>query len=210
MYANSQRVLQNEKAGFKTFVWQTVGDNRVRSAHQELDGKVFTWEEGANGSFPSQAIACRCSAEVNEDEVNESVKGVDDEYGFDKNDEIDIDYSQISYEKVNRIEKNVITMNFNSTCNNEMKSLINNLNPFTTIKVISTNRSAGSFVNASKVIIFKDVRYIRDFPNIIPHEVTHSIDYMLGNVYESDDFIFQTISSGELKELHVKQQYQTY
>jgi len=74
MYANSQRVLQNEKAGFKTFIWQTVGDNRVRSQHAELDGKIFTWEDGADGSFPSQPIACRCSAEVNEDEVFESVK----------------------------------------------------------------------------------------------------------------------------------------
>ena len=50
--------------GVTKFRWQTVGDERVREEHEELDGQVFTWESGAPGGiFPGQPINCRCTAE---------------------------------------------------------------------------------------------------------------------------------------------------
>lgn len=52
-------------AGVTEFTWRTVGDERVRESHRELDGKVFGWEDGAPGddSFPGEAVNCRCYAD---------------------------------------------------------------------------------------------------------------------------------------------------
>jgi SPP1 gp7 family putative phage head morphogenesis protein len=51
--------------GIDSFVWNTVHDNRVREAHEELDGQTFTWAYGAPGEdqFPGDGVNCRCYAE---------------------------------------------------------------------------------------------------------------------------------------------------
>ena len=49
--------------GITRFVWVTVGDDRVREEHEELDGRTFTWANGAPGGiFPGGPINCRCSS----------------------------------------------------------------------------------------------------------------------------------------------------
>lgn len=52
-----------QSVGVKQFEWDTVGDSRVRPAHVELDGRIFSWDkphptEGLPGSRPR----CRCRA----------------------------------------------------------------------------------------------------------------------------------------------------
>ena len=49
--------------GIKQFIWRTVRDDRVRDEHRALEGKRFSWAEGANGLFPGQDYQCRCYAE---------------------------------------------------------------------------------------------------------------------------------------------------
>ena len=48
-------------AGITRFVWLTRRDPRVRDAHAELQGRVFSWQDGAPGvGIPGQPIQCRC------------------------------------------------------------------------------------------------------------------------------------------------------
>ena len=58
-----------KEVGLKKFKWQTVGDTRVRTKHQKLNGRIFTWKDGANGIYPGTEIQCRCIALPVRDEV---------------------------------------------------------------------------------------------------------------------------------------------
>ncbi|GAB3797483.1 phage head morphogenesis protein [Virgibacillus kimchii] len=60
---------RHEQMGLKKFVWSTSDDEKVRDSHAELDGKTFTWKDGANGLYPAIDYGCRCSAEPDEDEL---------------------------------------------------------------------------------------------------------------------------------------------
>ncbi|KAB8139275.1 hypothetical protein F9U64_01225 [Gracilibacillus oryzae] len=60
---------RQQQLGLKKFRWSTSGDNRVRDEHADLDGKVFTWKDGANGLYPGTDYGCRCVAEPIEDEL---------------------------------------------------------------------------------------------------------------------------------------------
>ena len=51
----------DEKKG--TYIWRTVGDNRVRSEHAVRDGKTFSWDNPPDGGHPGEAPNCRCTAE---------------------------------------------------------------------------------------------------------------------------------------------------
>jgi len=51
-------------AGIKSFKWQTQKDDRVRPAHRRLQSRVFSWDEGWNGTFPGEPVACRCWAQA--------------------------------------------------------------------------------------------------------------------------------------------------
>jgi SPP1 gp7 family putative phage head morphogenesis protein len=53
-----------QSVGVKKYIWQSVGDSRVRPDHVERDGKEYTWEEGAGGEHPGQPVRCRCHAEA--------------------------------------------------------------------------------------------------------------------------------------------------
>lgn len=49
--------------GFDSFLWTTVGDERVRDEHEEINGQEFSYATGAPGEgFPGDPIACRCFA----------------------------------------------------------------------------------------------------------------------------------------------------
>lgn len=52
--------------GVKRFRWVTSMDDRVRASHRALNGKIFSYEEGAEvdgqkGVLPGEPINCRCS-----------------------------------------------------------------------------------------------------------------------------------------------------
>ena len=53
---------RNETIGIKKFIWVTANDDKVRDEHRDLEGKTFTWENGADGLFPGQDINCRCTS----------------------------------------------------------------------------------------------------------------------------------------------------
>lgn len=55
--------LRQTGAGVKRFIWRTVGDGRVRDSHAYLNGKEFTWADGAGGLYPGDDYNCRCFAE---------------------------------------------------------------------------------------------------------------------------------------------------
>ena len=63
---------RNEELGLKSFIWVTVGDDRVRSTHRTRSGKKYTWKDGANGQFPGEPIQCRCIARPSKTEVKEA------------------------------------------------------------------------------------------------------------------------------------------
>lgn len=56
-------------AGVLKFVWRTSRDNRVRQEHEDLEGRVFNYDDPPEIGLPGEPIQCRCYAEpVIEDE----------------------------------------------------------------------------------------------------------------------------------------------
>jgi SPP1 gp7 family putative phage head morphogenesis protein len=52
-----------EANGSKSYTWRTSGDERVRSKHKKLNGKVFKWKKGSPCcGHPSDDVNCRCLA----------------------------------------------------------------------------------------------------------------------------------------------------
>lgn len=52
--------------GVESYTWRTVGDERVRKTHDEVDGRVFQWgspPDETDGNEPGQDFQCRCWAE---------------------------------------------------------------------------------------------------------------------------------------------------
>ena len=59
---------QAKDLGVTHYRWRTVGDEAVRSAHAELDGKIFAWDDppdvpGEGRHHPGESWNCRCYAE---------------------------------------------------------------------------------------------------------------------------------------------------
>lgn len=55
--------VRQQQLGVTRFIWQTSEDERVRPEHEDLNGEVFTWAQGAPGSgIPGEPINCRCVA----------------------------------------------------------------------------------------------------------------------------------------------------
>lgn len=73
---NAQVTRQrNEELGVESYIWRTVGDERVRGlkggrypnanpSHAARDGKEYTWKDGAGArdKHPGDGILCRCYA----------------------------------------------------------------------------------------------------------------------------------------------------
>lgn len=54
---------RSQEIGVESFIWQTVGDERVRDEHDEIDGEEFDYPEGhPTEGLPGEPILCRCSA----------------------------------------------------------------------------------------------------------------------------------------------------
>lgn len=50
--------------GVTSYVWRTVGDERVRDTHEENDGQEFAWSDPpAETGHPGEDVNCRCWAE---------------------------------------------------------------------------------------------------------------------------------------------------
>ena len=45
------------------YIWRTVGDDKVRSAHAEREGEIFNWHVPPDGGHPGEDYNCRCWAE---------------------------------------------------------------------------------------------------------------------------------------------------
>lgn len=56
------RVRQTD-LGVTGFTWRTMGDERVRSEHENRNGVSYKWEDPPEGETPGEPINCRCYAE---------------------------------------------------------------------------------------------------------------------------------------------------
>ena len=50
-------------AGVDSYRWRTRRDRRVRPAHAEREGSIFSWDDPPDGGHPGEAVRCRCDAE---------------------------------------------------------------------------------------------------------------------------------------------------
>lgn len=58
-FNSSLNQLRQQEVGVEKYVWSTAGDDRVRDEHAELEGQIFTWDEGdSEGNLPGQAVNC--------------------------------------------------------------------------------------------------------------------------------------------------------
>jgi SPP1 gp7 family putative phage head morphogenesis protein len=72
-----------KEAGIDNFIWRTTGDNHVREAHAELEGRIFSMAKGApagtlskpGARLPGQDYNCRCTAEPTLEEPEEGLSG---------------------------------------------------------------------------------------------------------------------------------------
>jgi SPP1 gp7 family putative phage head morphogenesis protein len=55
--------LRQKQAGISRYVWRTVGDDRVRDSHAELEGEIFSWDDPPSVGHPGYDYQCRCYAE---------------------------------------------------------------------------------------------------------------------------------------------------
>lgn len=54
--------VRQTKFGVTEFIWTSMGDERVRLRHRELNGKRFFWNDPPAEGYPGQPIRCRCQA----------------------------------------------------------------------------------------------------------------------------------------------------
>lgn len=45
------------------YIWRTRRDGKVRSAHAEREGQIFSWDNPPEGGHPGEDYGCRCTAE---------------------------------------------------------------------------------------------------------------------------------------------------
>ena len=71
--------------GVTQFTWRTVGDQRVRDEHAELDGEVFDYDDppeiDGEPTLPGDGVQCRCWADPVLDDL------LDDDEGDDEDDD---------------------------------------------------------------------------------------------------------------------------
>lgn len=46
--------------GITSYIWHTVGDNRVRDEHDDREGDEFDWSDPPEDGHPGEPINCRC------------------------------------------------------------------------------------------------------------------------------------------------------
>lgn len=75
------------------YIWRTRRDGKVRSAHADREGQIFSWDEPPEGGHPGEEYNCRCTAEPYFPEVSEyielSIDGVGTKSGWSNSDFVD-------------------------------------------------------------------------------------------------------------------------
>lgn len=61
-YQATNRSRQRE-LGVEKFIWRSVGDERVRDEHEDLDGQIFDYDDPPAEGYPGEPVLCRCSAD---------------------------------------------------------------------------------------------------------------------------------------------------
>ncbi len=64
--------VRQQDLGINSFVWRTMGDERVRDdetagpgeGHVERNGKTYRWDDPPEGETPGQPVQCRCYGEA--------------------------------------------------------------------------------------------------------------------------------------------------
>lgn len=81
------------------YIWKTSGDSKVRSAHAQRDGKMFSWDNPPEGGHPGETHNCRCVADIVVD--NDCTKLI----VKIKNKELFVRNIENNVEQYNRLEK---------------------------------------------------------------------------------------------------------
>lgn len=55
--------VRQTRMGVREYIWRSVGDERVRPEHEDLDGRRFSWDSPPAAGHPGEPINCRCIAE---------------------------------------------------------------------------------------------------------------------------------------------------
>jgi SPP1 gp7 family putative phage head morphogenesis protein len=56
--------IRQEQAGVTSYIWRTVGDQRVRPAHRLRNGQRFRWDSPPSDGHPGRPANCRCTAQA--------------------------------------------------------------------------------------------------------------------------------------------------
>ena len=64
--------------GVSRYVWRTAQDERVRPAHADREGQVFSWDDPPEGGHPGFDYSCRCVSEPMLADVLGEIEGVED------------------------------------------------------------------------------------------------------------------------------------
>ena len=59
-YDNVVQEARQVSEGIEEFIWQTMGDEKVRESHKQREGRVYRWD--SDDIKPGQEWNCRCSA----------------------------------------------------------------------------------------------------------------------------------------------------
>lgn len=72
------------------YIWRTRRDNKVRPAHADREGQIFSWDEPPTGGHPGEDHNCRCTAEPYFPEISEymnlTIDGLGTKSGWSDND----------------------------------------------------------------------------------------------------------------------------
>lgn len=72
---------RQQAMGVDKYTWRTSEDSRVRDAHSEFNGNVYSWDDPPGdgspqeGTHPATAINCRCTAEPVLDDLFAALEG---------------------------------------------------------------------------------------------------------------------------------------
>jgi SPP1 gp7 family putative phage head morphogenesis protein len=79
LYGQFNRDRQRS-VGVRSYIWRTMGDDRVRDEHEAIEGEEFTWDEGHPvEGHPGEPIACRCTAEPVYEEIQDDLDEEEEE-----------------------------------------------------------------------------------------------------------------------------------
>lgn len=75
------RATRHQELGLRRFIWRTVGDDRVRDEHEELEAQSeaqpFSYNDPPEEGLPGEPICCRCQDEPVYQDILDAVDGND-------------------------------------------------------------------------------------------------------------------------------------